>query len=271
MRRGNSKHRNKTKRWRQNPLKLPRIVNAENPQVSVIVPVQNERRTIVSVLREACRVHPLTEVIVVSNGTSDGTDRIAQEIGAKVIVFSEPLGHDVGRAIGARAAKGDILLFVDGDFVVTAADLRPLVRAVEAGTDVALNAYLGPTNKKVVHNVVLAKHCLNQFIGRPDLRGASLTTVPHALSRKALEVVGPEQLSVPPKAMAIAVQGGLNVQAVHFIDVGSKNRRRNRNKGKNPLEQLIVGDHLEAIDWFIKHNGERGNRTDLMRQRELIR
>src|SRR5690606_14287962 len=123
----------------------------DRPHVSVIVPVMNERRTLAQVLRQASLVHPRTEVIAVVNGSSDGSLDIARSSGARVLAFKHPLGHDIGRAVGAKAARGDILLFIDADMVVPAAKLRNFVKAVEQGIDVALNDYSGPTGKKVVH------------------------------------------------------------------------------------------------------------------------
>ena len=84
--------------------------------------------------------------------------------------------------------KGDILLFTDADIVIPTSLLIPYVKAVESGVDVALNRYNGITNTKHVHSVVLAKHALNAVLHRPDLVGTSMTTIPHALSRRALQM-----------------------------------------------------------------------------------
>jgi glycosyltransferase involved in cell wall biosynthesis len=259
----------KSRRKKRGPF---RIRNCETPKVSVVIPVMNERKTIKRVIRQAYRVHPQTEIIIVANGSTDGTKAWAQKMGAHVIAYDSPLGHDVGRGIGARAAKGDIILFTDGDIVIPTKDLAQLVKAVENGVDVALNKYRGPTRKKNVHPVVLAKHALNSALLRSDLRGASMTTIPHALSRRALDLIGAENLVVPPKALAVAVEKGLAVKDVHYINVGRKNpRRRKRKNGLDPLQGLIIGDHLEAIHWLIHETNIRGNKSDLTRRRDAVR
>ncbi|WP_255570499.1 glycosyltransferase [Cohnella sp. CFH 77786] len=222
-----------------------------NPHVSVIIPVMNERRTLDRVIKEAFRVHPRTEVIVVANGSTDGSLGIARRSGAKVIAFDRPLGHDVGRAIGAKEAVGDVLLFIDADMVIPADVLKTFVEDVERGTDVALNDYSGPVKRAVVHGVVLAKYALNDLMGRPDLKGASLTAIPHAMSRRALEVIGTDPLAVPPVAHAISVRRGLNVRLSRPVNVGKLNRMRTKRERKVSLEALIIGDHLEAIHWWL--------------------
>jgi glycosyltransferase involved in cell wall biosynthesis len=244
---------------------------SEMPHVSVIIPTQNEAKRIARVVHHARRVHADTEVIVVDNGSTDGTATIAKQIHARVVPFRTSLGHDVGRAIGAVVAKGDVLLFIDGDMVVESADLRPFVQAVEAGVDLALNRHLGKVEKDPVHNVVLAKHAFNHLVNQAHLKGYSMTTIPHACSRRALEKIGFASLMVPPQALAMAYYYGLRVEAVHHVAVGAMNPiKRAKVNGKDPLERLIIGDHLEALDGWFKAKGKRGGYNDGVRQRNLV-
>ncbi|CAM4334292.1 glycosyltransferase family 2 protein [Paenibacillus tarimensis] len=239
------------------------------PAVSVIIPVMNERRTIAAVIKEARKVHPSTEVIAVVNGSTDGSAEEARRAGAVVLEYDQPLGHDVGRSIGALSASGEVLLFIDGDFVITAGELRPYIRAVlEQKTDVALNNYHGPRRRKQVHNVVLAKHALNAMLGLPELGGASMTAVPHALSRKAVTVIGAEALAVPPLAQVKAASAGLEIRLIERIPVGIRNRKRRTRGHNSQLVRLVMGDHLEAAALLIGQRGRRGGCTDLLRKRQ---
>jgi glycosyltransferase involved in cell wall biosynthesis len=246
--------------------------NPPHPVVSVIIPVRNEQRTLAGVIREAGRVHAETEIIVVINGSTDGSADIAARCGARVVAYDEPLGHDVGRSVGALAASGRILLFIDGDMIIPAADLSPFVNAIEQqGVDVALNRYSGPTGVVKAHHVVLAKHALNHMLDRGDLAGTSLTAIPHAISRRALETIGTESLSVPPLAHVKAVWHGLNVKPVHLVDVGRLNPLRSRKERPYPLDKLIVGDHLEAVNWLAEQSDDRAGFEDGARKRQIVR
>lgn len=269
-----------TKQQRVNPA-IPREQAADgssesqplsrsSPYVSVIIPVMNERRTLRRVISEAFRVHARTEVIVVANGSTDGSTAIARRSGARVLSYNRPLGHDVPRAIGAREARGDVLLFIDADMVIPAAKLRKFVEAVKGGVDVALNDYSGPVKKTVVHGVVLAKHAMNVLFGRPDLQGASMTAIPHALSRRALDKIGANALAVPPLAHTMAIREGLKVQRSIRVNVGRLNPLRWKRERRHSLEPLIVGDHLEAIQWWLKQTDCRGGYEDGARQRWMV-
>ncbi|MET3208429.1 UNVERIFIED_CONTAM: hypothetical protein ABIC26_001365 [Paenibacillus sp. PvR008] len=217
---------------------------------AAVVSACNEESTIGGVLSELEKL-PLTDIIVVLNGCTDGTRSTVAKHHSGVTLVSVPkrLGHDVGRAVGARMTQADIVLFVDGDLPIPAADLLPFLNAVDQGTDVALNdlsRHLPPYFRQ--DSVTRCKGFLNRVLRRPDLGASSLTAVPHALSRRSLELLGPAMLAVPPKAHAMAVLHGMKVTAVHAIDVIGTNRKRSFNMGKgNVMEQLIVGDHAEAL------------------------
>ncbi len=242
------------------------IRNAENPVVSVIIPVRNERDRIGKVIWNARRVHPSTEVIVVANGTTDGSQRIARKMGAKVIDYPDSLGHDVGRGVGSQEARGEILLFLDRDLPLPFRRLRPFVKAVMDGADVVLNGFVAPSRRRRIHPVVLSKYALNIILKRPDLKGASMTAVPHALNRRALSEIGHKNLSIPPKALAIAIEQGLRIETVANIPIERWNRKR---RNRPWMRELVVGDHLEAIHWFLERKGSRGGYWDGMREREV--
>ncbi|MDK8210708.1 glycosyltransferase, partial [Bacillus subtilis] len=82
-------------------------------KVSVIIPACNEADSLLPVIKEVQKMKPF-EIIVVVNGSSDTTKEIAEDAGCRVIYYEEALGINIGRAIGAKKAKGDILLFLDG-------------------------------------------------------------------------------------------------------------------------------------------------------------
>ncbi|MEZ2275912.1 MAG: glycosyltransferase family 2 protein [Microcoleus sp.] len=89
------------------------------PTVSVIIPVHNGGAYFRTCLSKLDRAVPRPmEIIVVADGDSDGSWRLAKEFGAKLIRIPESGGPARARNLGAQAAKGDILFFVDADVAV---------------------------------------------------------------------------------------------------------------------------------------------------------
>jgi glycosyltransferase involved in cell wall biosynthesis len=87
------------------------------PEVSVIVPAYNAARTLESTLRSIL-VQTVTdyEVIVVDDGSTDGTARIAADAGAPVVCLCKPNGGvSTARNHGLAHAKGRYVAFLDAD------------------------------------------------------------------------------------------------------------------------------------------------------------
>ena len=87
--------------------------------ISVIIPVRDGGepfRRCLSALAEV--TPPPVETIVVADGDTDGSWQIAEELNAKVLRLPEARGPARARNVGAAAARGDILLFIDADVLV---------------------------------------------------------------------------------------------------------------------------------------------------------
>src|SRR5262245_22208193 len=87
------------------------------PTVSVVVPAFNAERFLERALLSALRqTHPPLEVIVVNDGSRDGTAGVARSLGEPVIVIDrENRGLSVARNTGILAARGDLIAFLDAD------------------------------------------------------------------------------------------------------------------------------------------------------------
>lgn len=178
------------------------------------------------------KLKPL-EIIIIVNGSTDKTEELAKNCGATVITYKEALGIDTGRAVGAYFAKGDILLFIDGDFLIPSSDLLPFVQSVQNGTDLALNKLEHYYMYRVPYTIVTAcKHVVNLACNRKDLGMGSTTAVPHAFSRKCIDTIGFDSLLSPTLSQVKTILAGLHVQNVHSIDVDKINRIRPENTSR---------------------------------------
>jgi glycosyltransferase involved in cell wall biosynthesis len=105
--------------------------------LSVIVPVFNERSTVAEVIRRIRAVElPVdVEVIVVDDGSSDGTDKVLAAVGDSTVrVINHPHNRGKGAAVrtGMEAMRGDLVLVQDADLEYDPADwvklLDPILR-----------------------------------------------------------------------------------------------------------------------------------------------
>jgi glycosyltransferase involved in cell wall biosynthesis len=84
-------------------------------RISVILPAKNEAEGLRRTLPELRGCFPEAEVIVVDDGSTDATATVAAAHGATVLSSPYPMGNGAAIKRGARAATGDVLIFMDAD------------------------------------------------------------------------------------------------------------------------------------------------------------
>jgi glycosyltransferase involved in cell wall biosynthesis len=109
-------------------------------RLSIIIPTKNESEAIGNVVAGARKAYPDAEIIVVDDGSDDGTGAIAAEHGATVVTHPESLGNGAAVKSGARAATGSILAFMDGDGQHDAGEFKQLLAKLEGGYEMAIGA-----------------------------------------------------------------------------------------------------------------------------------
>jgi glycosyltransferase involved in cell wall biosynthesis len=106
--------------------------------VSVVIPAYNEETRVAEVVREALVY--AEEVIVVDDGSADGTAQAAEAAGAQVVRRANA-GYIAAVKRGFREAAGDIVVTMDADGEHRAADIPRLVAPILAGkADLVLGA-----------------------------------------------------------------------------------------------------------------------------------
>ncbi|MEE2887805.1 MAG: glycosyltransferase family 2 protein [Planctomycetota bacterium] len=117
--------------------------------VSVIIPAHNAARFIEPCLRAAlasAEAHDW-EILVVDDGSTDETSRLAESFGVRTVRHEQSQGAAAARNHGARISKGDILVFLDSDVVVPEDTLPKLVNRLRESPEIhATGAHASPRN-----------------------------------------------------------------------------------------------------------------------------
>jgi glycosyltransferase involved in cell wall biosynthesis len=113
---------------------------ANSIALSIVIPAKNESAAIGDIVRTATSEYPKAEIIVVDDGSTDATAEIAEEAGATVIQHPESLGNGASVKSGARAARGEVLAFMDGDGQHDPREISRLLKKLDQGYEMAVGA-----------------------------------------------------------------------------------------------------------------------------------
>ena len=104
----------------------------EKPRLTVIIPVYNDRENLLQCL-DALDTSDLDsyELIVVDDGSTDGSEKVAQNRVDTWLTMQSNQGQAAARNLGAQKANADWLFFLDADITVETDTLSKIIRAIE--------------------------------------------------------------------------------------------------------------------------------------------
>jgi glycosyltransferase involved in cell wall biosynthesis len=143
----------------------------ENVELTVVMPCLNEAETVATCVRKAIGFLTASgisgEVIVADNGSTDGSQQLAADAGARVVPISEK-GYGNALMGGIGAARGKYIIMGDADDSYDFTNLMPFVNELRQGSDLVMgNRFAGgiapgamPPLHRYLGNPVLS------FVGR---------------------------------------------------------------------------------------------------------
>ncbi|MBM3335377.1 glycosyltransferase family 2 protein [Candidatus Sumerlaeota bacterium] len=117
------------------------------PDLSFVIPVFNESGSIAELCRRcgevAARMGQSYEIIVVDDGSTDGTDRLLRELAANnpqlvAVIFRRNFGKSAALAAGLELVRANTVVTLDGDLQDNPDDLPALLETLRAGNDVVV-------------------------------------------------------------------------------------------------------------------------------------
>ena len=109
-------------------------------KISIVLPAKNESAAIATTVSGIFQHYPDAEVIVVNDGSTDHTAAVAEAAGARVIHHTYSKGNGAAIKSGARAASGDVIVFMDADGQHDPVDIPRLLGKLGEGHDMVVGA-----------------------------------------------------------------------------------------------------------------------------------
>jgi glycosyltransferase involved in cell wall biosynthesis len=134
-------------------------------KLSVVIPVYNEAKSIQEILKRVQDTRLPWEIIVVDDGSQDGTREILQQLdgqnGIRILLHERNQGKGAAVRTGINAARGDVILIQDADLEYDPRDYPVLLRPIEEGVaDVVYGSrFLGGPRR-----VVMFWHMVANFL-----------------------------------------------------------------------------------------------------------
>ncbi len=191
-------------------------------RISVIIPAYNEGKHLSSCLESLQhQTYPKDqfEIIVVDNGSKDNTAAVARKFTSKVFVYKDIQGCGASRQFGSTQAKGDILVFMDGDCIAKPDWLSKIDELLKDPTVVCVGGTGIPDKKTLGAWFLFGFYdwfwSLNNALRKPLMWGYNM-----AIKRSAYEEVGginSSLLSSEDWEVALRLQKRFGKESIRYI------------------------------------------------------
>lgn len=150
--------------------------------LSIILPAKNEAEGLRRTLPALRQSFADAEIIVVNDGSTDDTATVADQAGVRVLTSPYSMGNGAAIKRGARAASGEVLVFMDADGQHNAEHIAALLSKLEG-----IRTYNFPQGRMTDHRINLTLYALDRIMAG-DLGEVVQALVAHDQAGKLAEM-----------------------------------------------------------------------------------
>ncbi|WP_373048176.1 glycosyltransferase family 2 protein [Vulgatibacter sp.] len=226
--------------------------------ISVVIPARDEVASVAEVVAavRAVLAAEAHEVVVVDDGSSDGTGAAAAGAGARVL-RTEGIGYGAAIKRGAQVARGELLAILDADGTYPAEALPPLVAAVRGGARQAIGARPAvgaaePFLRSAIKGAFRLAVRIGAGVAVPDLNSG--LRVLRTADLLALAPILPDRFSLTTTlTLGLAAEG----DAPLFLPI-TYHRRSGHSKWRPVRDTWLMGRTvLRGIGWLRRGHAPR--------------
>lgn len=129
--------------------------------LSIIIPAKNEETGLGGILPVLRTKYPDAEILVVDDCSTDGTHRVCETHRIRTLKHPYSMGNGAAIKTGARAASGDILIFMDADGQHDPNDIAAMLEMLSKGYDMVVGgrsadsqANIGRKGANYIYNAI---------------------------------------------------------------------------------------------------------------------
>lgn len=221
--------------------------------VSVIMPVFNERDTIHEILRRVQQVQVVSEIIIVDDGSVDGTRQMLHELAdtdrVKIILHEKNSGKGAAVRTGIKNASGDVIIIQDADLEYDPNDYPLLLKPIAEGRSQVVygSRFMGNTDPGFLFWSKVGNKTLTFFTNLLyNQRLTDMETCYKAFLRSLMDDIPlrSRRFELEPEITSKFLKRG-----IHILEVPIHYDPRGFSEGK----KIGLRDGLEAIWTLIKY------------------